>query len=197
MSSPASTIPSILLLCLTVLCFLFSRLWTIDNFYKGDRVAPSYSYIGKDVPETWPISELDQVSMFVENSQRYALDAPSGAKEWAGLIPPGNGIIRLGLSYRPFTISLFHQLQCLDIIRVAIVARATDPTHQGPEDVERHCMNYLREMVLCRSDLRLENVRGISLHSVQPTSMHTCRDWEDVYREAEKNWQEWNRSMYE
>ncbi|THU81225.1 hypothetical protein K435DRAFT_694039, partial [Dendrothele bispora CBS 962.96] len=94
----------------------------------------------------------------VENSVHYALDTKLGAAEWKSLLPPGNGTIYLNGSgtRKAFTISLFHQLRCLDTIREGIVSFRNGASGAGgnPGDgsnrVLQHCMNYLRQMVLCR-----------------------------------------------
>lgn len=81
---------------------------------------------------------------------------------------------------------MFHQLQCLDIIRKAIVARVNGPSSQTkPTDLQRHCVNYLRQMVLCRADPHLEEVLG------KPETIvlqgHQCMDWEAVYQALRDN----------
>jgi hypothetical protein len=48
-------------------------------------------------------------------------------------------------------------------------------------------MNYLRQTLLCRPNLRLESVEdefGLSDRNFYGT---VCRDWTAVYREAERN----------
>ncbi|KIJ54693.1 hypothetical protein M422DRAFT_153035 [Sphaerobolus stellatus SS14] len=125
--------------------------------------------------------------MAFEDTQRYMLETPEGEREWEALLPLGGGIIRLGEQREPATISMFHQLDCLNIMRKAIVAQASNTSYQGPGGLERHCINYVRQMVLCRSDIRLENVKDIGLHSTEITSLYTCRDWEVVYQNANKN----------
>jgi hypothetical protein len=131
----------------------------------------------------------------------YALDTRQGALEWASLIPSAKGwVIHLGPSKQPYTISMFHQLKCLDIVRNATVrdkhvAFGSVGGDGGKEEREwelaRHCLNYLRQMVMCRGDLELEsfqfasNKNPIDLHGI-----YECKDWTKVYEGVERNWKE-------
>ena len=130
-------------------------------------------------PFAWPIGEMGNVLMLVENSAHYQLDTEEGIQEWAQLVPT-NGIIRLPGDSRKYTISMFHQLRCLDVLRTAVVEANTNGTK--PDRLTRHCLNYIRQMILCRSDLFLENVRDPhGPHAVDLTSVRTCKDRRMVY----------------
>lgn len=137
----------------------------------------------------WDIGPRSKVFMHVEQSVRYPLNGSEGDSQWSALVP-GDGIVHVGPDRTPFMPSLFHQLRCLDIIRRAYIG-------SGEEDltaVSRHCLNYLRQMVLCRGDLRLEPVVDpFSKHAVQPWGKHTCDDWTAVYSAYEKNEEEYSR----
>jgi hypothetical protein len=79
-------------------------------------------------------------------------------------------------------VAMFHQLHCLQRIRDAIVQG--DPGHHT-----RHCLNLLRQAVLCASDTTLD-----PLNSAKGTDglgiVHVCRDWQRVYDFVEENqWQ--------
>lgn len=78
-------------------------------------------------------------------------------------------------STQVFTPTMFHQLHCLDIIRRDYVARHASV---GSE----RCLNYLRQTILCQSDLRLESARAsVSPHLVSFSGDYTCNDWSIVY----------------
>lgn len=131
----------------------------------------------------WNLGELGNVKMLVEKTNHYALDSEVGAAQWAALVPPDGGVIRIPGVEMPLTISMFHQLRCLDNIRTALVQNQTFP---GP--VTTHCMNYIRQMILCRADLYLENVRDTkALHVVDMMGERTCKDWTKVYAAVEEN----------
>ena len=92
----------------------------------------------------------------------------------------------------PHTVTLFHQLRCLDVIRQAYTKVPEEPSPA----LLHHCMNYLRQTVLCRPNLLLEPVTT-AIGLVSDIGYDgVCRDWEAVYREAERNqaaYDEWTR----
>ena len=56
-----------------------------------------------------------------------------------------------------------------------------------------HCLNYLRQTILCNPDLTLEpeieegsGDVGEGLHVT-----HVCRDWSKVHAFVSKNWDDW------
>ncbi|KAF7366911.1 hypothetical protein MSAN_00949800 [Mycena sanguinolenta] len=80
-------------------------------------------------------------------------------------------------------LSIFHQLKCLDIIRKDYLAGMAG-ARTIPSGATQHCINYLRQMVLCRSNKQLLRVVDIySNHSIPPRGIvRTCRDWTGVYQ---------------
>ena len=74
---------------------------------------------------------------------------------------------------------MFHQMHCLQKIRDAIIQG--DPNHHT-----RHCLNLLRQVVLCTSDTTLDPLN--TPHGTDGVGvMHVCRDWEKVYDFVEDN----------
>ncbi|TDL30000.1 hypothetical protein BD410DRAFT_780517 [Rickenella mellea] len=143
----------------------------VDGYWEGQ------------LPSKWEIGHLGHVQMSVEDTHQYELDTDEGADHWAKLAPK-NGVIHLD-NNSTATISMFHQLRCLNVLRVALVQASRTKAPPGPR--VRHCLNYIRQMILCRSDLRLENVRDPVIHAVDLTSLHTCQDWRKVYSAVEQN----------
>ncbi|KAJ7485123.1 hypothetical protein B0H11DRAFT_1722399 [Mycena galericulata] len=122
--------------------------------------------------------------MAVEDTQNYQLTGADAGPQWASMIPKNGGIVHVGPDRQPYMLSIFHQLKCLDILR-----RMYAEEHGGGlDDVGRHCLNYLRQTVLCRSDLRLESVQASDgLHVVDMWGDLTCTDWRQVYARVEEN----------
>lgn len=120
--------------------------------------------------------------MSSEESVHYQLHADL---EWGALVP-ANGTIYLGPERHPFTISMFHQLRCLDTIRTELFSTRGLDTPPPPSGLSRHCFNYLRQMALCRADTTLVQV-------LNPDDPHpfpdvaVCNDWEYVYTEVRRN----------
>ncbi|VDB89602.1 unnamed protein product [Peniophora sp. CBMAI 1063] len=112
----------------------------------------------------------EPVAMSIAGSPRYNIHSSDAAEEWRRLLPDsGHTVV---VDDEIYTVTLFHQLKCLDLIREAYAG--------GPEPVAtpivRHCMNYLRQTLLCHPNLSLE--KGVSpLGSVETRYDVACRDW--------------------
>ena len=148
----------------------------------------SKAYVGSDHPRTWDIGVLPPIRMNIEPTKHYQLSGQSADAEWAALAP-NNGILHLGPRRQPYSVSLFHQLRCLDIIRRDIV-ESLPP--EGSK-LSRHCLNYMRQMVLCRTDLALDPVLGRGADARVRPDTNQCVDWRRVYEELEKNQREYAR----
>ncbi|CAA7265023.1 unnamed protein product [Cyclocybe aegerita] len=150
-----------------------------------------YSYVGSDYPERWPI-ERKSVLMQFENPMHFQLDTPDGVAEWAAMAP-GNGVVHLGPYRQPFTVSMLHQLKCLDVIRQEMVRDRTKDAgrYVGPTELGRHCLNYIRQMVTCRGDLELESFQFAShKNPIEWRGVYECKDWDAVFKEVRKNQEE-------
>ena len=133
---------------------------------------------------------------FEDHTVHYALAGDVADKEWAALLPSGGVVVHLGPANRPFTVSMFHQLRCLDTVRRALAVYKENGTEASAP--ARHCLNYLRQMTLCRANTRLENVRDSSRYRHKVTvaeTTYTCRDWNAVVDAAEENWSEYEASL--
>ncbi|KAG2114519.1 hypothetical protein DEU56DRAFT_874300 [Suillus clintonianus] len=145
-----------------------------------------YSFDGDDFPQLLPLPQTSPVLMAFEDSVHYEINTEDGRAEWASLTP-GGGLVYLGEQHnRPFSISMFHQLRCLDILREDLVGA------NGKADLSRHCLNYLRQMVMCRGDTQLENILVASKeHPSQDffvrTGSYVCSNWNSVLEEVKKN----------
>lgn len=160
-------------------CWLGLILLSVHELCPGMTAAgPSLS---------WEIKFPDPILMEMQNTVNYQLNGSDADAQWSRLIPSGGGIVRLGLDRTPFMVSTFHQLRCLDIIRMAYV-HDSEAGRPNPTALTLHCLNYIRQMILCRGSSRLERVvQPDTLHSVQLRDPQTCRDWRRLYAEAEAN----------
>ncbi|KAJ7082023.1 hypothetical protein B0H15DRAFT_952700 [Mycena belliarum] len=127
---------------------------------------------------------LARVAMDVHNSAQYALSGPLAEAQWAALVPAHGGVVHVG--GEALLLGMFHQLRCLDVLRREWVrgaaAFAANTSEAQPAPRAHHCLNYLRQMVLCRADRRLESVMDpFGPHAVQVRGAQTCADWEGVY----------------
>lgn len=134
----------------------------------------------------WKMDLGKPVRTGLENTVNFDVYGSAADADWASLVPDNGGIVHMGPEQRPFMPSVFHQLRCLNIIRASYllvnttVGQAVDPTTE-------HCLNYLRQMVLCRADLNLEQVIVDLFHTVHFRREQTCRNWEVPYIEHTRN----------
>ena len=152
--------------------------------YTGCGVA----YIGTDFPRTWDIGLLPPILMNIEPTKHYQLSGYNADAEWAALAP-NNGILYLGSHRQPFSISLFHQLRCLDTIRRDVA----EVLPQEESYLSRHCLNYMRQMVLCRTDLAVDPVMGREHEPEVRAETNQCVDWRRLYQKLEDNQREYTK----
>ena len=126
---------------------------------------------------------MKAVRLFAEDTARYQLySAPNADQEWEALVP-ADGMVYMGQDDQPYMVSMFHQLQCLDVVRRQIVHQSEDGADRQPKEhdaLTRHCLNYLRQMVLCRGDTQLDVVYGRPRPVISPDE-YQCLDWTVVY----------------
>ena len=208
MHRPSST-PSDLILP-QLLYAAFPPFLAKHPFLFTQRRSFHVAYVGSDYPRTWDIGILPPIRMNIEPTTHYQLSGTSADTEWDALAP-NDGILHLGPHRRPYGISLFHQLRCLDVIRLqlnimfASTGVTEDDDHSEPsssssplrgdndDKLGRHCLNYMRQMVLCRADLAVDPVLGRELEARVRPDTNQCVDWRRVYEELEKNQREYAR----
>lgn len=119
------------------------------------------------------------------------MDTVDGAAEWASLAP-GDGLVYLGEESVPYTISMMHQLRCMNIIRESILEDRSKPETAVPSDLARHCLNYLKQMMLCRADNYMEVFQyDNSDGPIDLFQMYECRDWSVVHEAVKENQREY------
>ncbi|KAJ7267909.1 hypothetical protein C8J57DRAFT_1326137 [Mycena rebaudengoi] len=135
-----------------------------SEFHKS---APTAVEIYPGAAPVWDLGQLGIVKMAMEESVRYPLRGASAKAQWESMVPKNGGIVH-----------------CLDIMRRMYVE-----DHQGELDaIGRHCLNYLRQTVLCRADLRLESLQDPDgPHAIDMYGDFTCTDWRQVYARVEEN----------
>ncbi|KAJ7892972.1 hypothetical protein B0H13DRAFT_1625357, partial [Mycena leptocephala] len=146
---------------------------------------------GDDYPEFYTgvaeLGELPTVAMVMEESRHYSIIGEYARQDWASGNPIGLSYVRLGPEYRAFGLAMFHELHCLQYIRLALFQgrHETDHIH--------HCLNYLRQFIQCNPNLTLEpaDVLDRDFETEREGSVHVCLDWTQIYREMEVNWVRW------
>lgn len=119
--------------------------------------------------------------MTPDDTVHYSINREAGKAEWSRVFPKGGGFLRLGPKNRYFGLSMYHQMHCLITIQDAIRKHNAD-------DHAHHCLNYMRQMILCDANPTLE--RTIPEFGPLATELRTervCRDWSKVWELAEEN----------
>lgn len=155
----------------------------------------SYSFIDNDFPNELPL-RLDHITVAFNDTTSYGLH---DVQQWQTVFPRGGGWVNLGPETRPFSVSMFHQLHCLNGIRHAISqssAAACNNTTVDPKirGHTNHCFNFLRQALLCKADTTLEPTTIVDLpkgaHGAAASGngvLHRCVDYRSVYRFLERN----------
>jgi hypothetical protein len=118
--------------------------------------------------------------------------------KWASIVPNKRGFIRHGAKGVPISISLYHQLHCVNGIRFAYVATRdglfkTEKARAASFAHVNHCFDLLRQSMLCKSDTTLIPVNASSQAGVT----RQCRDWEQVRKFVNENHEFWRDIPYD
>jgi hypothetical protein len=137
---------------------------------------------------------LEDVALTLHESVHFGLNAsdPVEADEWAlySSIPKGVGRTRLGPQQRVFVLTVSHQMHCLRRIHVAFANREDALASRGHV---HHCLNYLRQTLLCQAPDMLERgdfmERDYAAERVGDTLI--CKDWERAFAVFDEKYDEW------
>ncbi|KAI0296491.1 hypothetical protein B0F90DRAFT_1563807, partial [Multifurca ochricompacta] len=138
-------------------------------------------YQGSDYPAQLPL-HLPIVGLQLDRANDHF--SLFDDEEW-GTQFPADGFTDLGPSQRPFHVAMFHQMHCLDVIRVGFVTNRTGASHHIT-----HCLRYLRQTILCKADTTLEETvfKKVEDHNEWRAGangvgmVHRCRDWTAVWK---------------
>lgn len=152
------------------------------------------SYIGLDYPIMLDVGKLDLVAMTLHESVRFALedvDDEAVDKTWGTLFanPSGLGRVKLGENDRLFVATFFHQLHC---VRELSRAFHRPRSNLVSKEHQHHCLNYLRQTLLCDAADTLEEGDFMSRDFEVDRTGGTlvCWDWEKVYDVMGRMWRE-------
>ncbi|KAI1365976.1 hypothetical protein F5Y08DRAFT_338192 [Xylaria arbuscula] len=112
-------------------------------------------------------------------------------KAWDTLFPEGGGYVWFNGtqvqspegSERRAVLSVFHQLHCLEMIRIgyfAVLDGDPEAVDQGPGHLA-HCWDYLHQGIMCHGDTTLEWVREGDPGSSGWGYEHQCTDFEAIF----------------
>ncbi|OJJ45972.1 hypothetical protein ASPZODRAFT_97397 [Penicilliopsis zonata CBS 506.65] len=161
---------------------------------RGTR---GYTYLAGDRPRELPLKVRTIQAVFHDDPSHYGMEGVTATAEWNAIRPPGKGFVFLGEEHFAFDVSMWHQMHCLNHIRAVLVNGDDGSDHTA------HCFHYLRQGILCAADTTLEP-GGTSMELANGDkvaagggTVHTCRDWTQVYEWLESQHKEWTPDMYE
>ncbi|KFY58773.1 hypothetical protein V496_05976 [Pseudogymnoascus sp. VKM F-4515 (FW-2607)] len=129
--------------------------------------------------------------------------APGNQSAWDMLFPLGKGLVevRNPMNYglrggfpvpntkvvtEIYSISMFHQLYCLSILKDAFGRDKGPSENQAAENNLGHCFDYLRQAIMCTGDTTLETALMNDDGELVPGfdgwgDVHECRSYETIY----------------
>lgn len=130
-----------------------------------------------------------QIRMQVEETVHYRHPNNGVSKEWFFANPQGAGSFRPATDAPTLFVTMLHQHHCVETFgeQLTRTNRTTDWGHL------QHCMNFLRELSMCRPDLTLEpgDFTQRDFQTERFGAVHVCRNLDPVYDILNLNWKQW------
>ncbi|THY37879.1 hypothetical protein D6C98_10571 [Aureobasidium pullulans] len=199
-SSPGRLTTTILLLVATF------GLTTVSGFVAGKTAASRLAISGQPSPQPEAFfPDFDKIStVFVADSD-FTRNDTYGDQLWDELVPIGAGYVKVsnprqyqlpasqvvkdnGTGYAEmYQASVIHQLHCMGVLRnyTRAYEAGIPPPHGGHFHV-KHCIEYVRQAILCTADTTLEQANAGGSFTAQG-AVHQCRDWNLVKGFLEDN----------
>ncbi|KIJ63975.1 hypothetical protein HYDPIDRAFT_91107, partial [Hydnomerulius pinastri MD-312] len=148
-------------------------------------------WVGDDFPQRAPLSgPLPIIDAMIEESARFAISEDTLSTWWDNLATD-LGYVRLGPEFRIFAISTHHAQHCLYTFAHLLV----QPKPRKIDGHIQHCMNYMRQNILCTADTTLEppdwQSRNFKLDRSGGGWTRKCRDWRFLRAFVTENFDEW------
>jgi hypothetical protein len=134
-----------------------------------------------DVPPTFPSQPIPEIQVNFGLLDELV---------WEDLLPHEFAQVYLGQAELPYVPSMFHSLHCVRMFRKALQDKAVSMLGKRDTMHITHCVNYVRQMLLCQADATLESVQNAGDRHGTP-GLRVCRDWKTVERETDKEYRQW------
>ncbi|KAF2174154.1 hypothetical protein M409DRAFT_16423 [Zasmidium cellare ATCC 36951] len=140
--------------------------------------------------------------------ERFSVSSTGKHNPWNELIPLGKGFVRvpkdqtqgLGETHLlhngdgEYCLSVFHQLHCVAMLRNALNSMRSEGkimTHDSGDDGQDplvhvdHCIDYLRQSIMCSGDMTLEHYSMLDNGTLGPGVNgyfvnHQCKNWDQI-----------------
>ena len=131
--------------------------------------------------------------MSIEESVRFDIDAPESYLEWLYTSTSNDaGNVRMGPNQRFGVVSFTHELHCMRSLRTAL-AEVEAPFQAHDLHHTEHCLSFMRQQILCASDITLEPGDSFSRNFTMQrvTGDMKCMDVDAFYSSMWAQYQDW------
>ncbi|KAH6714212.1 hypothetical protein BKA61DRAFT_674821 [Leptodontidium sp. MPI-SDFR-AT-0119] len=180
----------------SLLLIIIALLLLLRHEWSQQKTSSSSWQVGGDYTGAGPIFPTITVQfksdpLFAPLNTTQFFD-PSTLTLWNTLMPPGTGRAVSDPTHTFFTTSMTHQLHCVYMmarIFSGMVLNTTEPIPDNllPDDWHfhfMHCVDYMRQAVMCSADLALEPHEPDDLDEgaldAAWNARHVCKDYEAV-----------------
>lgn len=168
-------------------CFLCGCVFTIMSLVAGQYVFSNETALAED------LSILIPPGLF---STEFTLDekfrmkpSPESDEAWRSILPNGLGVVQHPvIGPEIVNLAFVHQLHCLATIRKNYFAGQQRAATTETDKHMVHCLDYIRQALQCHVDTNLEFRVALGTRDAAFTGYgeHKCRDFDRVFRFAEK-----------
>ncbi|KZV85554.1 hypothetical protein EXIGLDRAFT_622900, partial [Exidia glandulosa HHB12029] len=149
------------------------------------------AYEGADFP-MYLISpdDMPKVALDVEESVHHAI-GQEAVFDWEHYVD-AHGWFKAGPNHHGFVPTMYHDLHCMRMLHRALFPALAVEETTG--DHAQHCLNYIRQTVLCYPDLTLEPPDVMSRNWTVDRaggSTHVCYDWSLALRRGDELHSDW------
>ncbi|KAI6080975.1 hypothetical protein F4821DRAFT_250328 [Hypoxylon rubiginosum] len=173
------TLISVALLVVGVGCFLWGR--SSEGRCQQSEVS--------HLPSDW-LKPPGNVQTTFYYQKPFAVQTTNESESpWYSLFPHGGGFVQHPqISPEPRCLAVYHQLHCLDAIRTGYWAANTgiSPGHHGRPAHVRHCIDYIRQSLMCHADANLEPIDPALGGVTGFGSEKMCRDYSGLTAWADR-----------
>jgi hypothetical protein len=198
---------------LKLLCFAASTLLVLSVLWINSNRSPAKA---RGLPSDILFGNIPWHAIVIENDEKFIEAAPSsgnGTTVWDDIYPgtwvafddpsiggaSGRGMRMVDVAAEPsswtqtsegFGVAVMHQLHCIMTIKYALLKLERGSTISGKNSYHvHHCIETLRQAVMCQSDLTLEHPEygGGKQMVTGWGNVHYCRDFSSVVQAVRKN----------
>ncbi|KAH8884349.1 hypothetical protein GQ53DRAFT_880091 [Thozetella sp. PMI_491] len=158
----------------------------------------------------YDLNRYNTTQMYTEDGTEFMANTPEGEEFWQKVLD-NHGIVSVPTEWAQsldlprtqphpeipdhsiYQIDVFHSLHCLYRIRTQLVSNETTnlwisqehPNGEGPDNHTLHCIDYIRQSLICHADITLQGTEDFLHYS--ENSGHQCKDYGAIMNWVHKN----------